>query len=107
VEQDGGVQRAYSAEIKLDAAFADTGVWVKHYYDFVGRSYTAMARRMSHTSMHRGELWRQVDADGVITLTTNANFNESYSVVDMDRDSVIDWTGPDWISKSVSVSPVH
>jgi len=50
----------------------------------------------------QGELWKRVDADGVITLWTNINFNESYSVVDMDRDSMIDWSGPDRINKNVS-----
>jgi RHS repeat-associated protein len=105
VEQDGGVWRAYTKEIKLDAVFADTGEWVKSYADHVGRSYKTVypdgATNMSYFNA-QGELWKQVDPDGVITLMTNVNFNESYSVVDMDRDSLIDWSGPDRISKSVN-----
>ena len=30
----------------------------------------------------QSELWKRVDADGNITLATNINFNESYSVVE-------------------------
>lgn len=105
VEQDGSVWRSYSKEIKLDAAGTDTGEWVKHYSDLVGRSYKAMypdgATNVSYFNS-QGEPWKHVDADGIITLTTNHNFNEQYSVVDMDRDSVIDWTGSDRIHKSVS-----
>ena len=95
VEQDAGVWRAYTKEIKLDAAFADTGEWVKNYTDLVGRSYKTVfpdgATNVSYFNA-KGEQWKRVDADGNITLATNINFNESYSVVDLDRDSAIEWS---------------
>ena len=85
----------YTKEIKLDAAFADTGEWVKNYSDLVGRSYKTVfpdgATNVSYFNA-QGELWKRVDADGNITLATNINFNESYSVVDLDRDSAIEWS---------------
>ena len=91
VEQDAGVWRA----IKLDAAFADTSEWVKNYSDLVGRSYKTVfpdgATNVSYFNA-KGEQWKRVDADGNITLATNINFNESYSVVDLDRDSAIEWS---------------
>lgn len=38
-EQDGGVWRLYTKEIKLDVSGADTSEWTKTYKDMVGRDY--------------------------------------------------------------------
>jgi hypothetical protein len=78
---------------------------VKTYTDMLGRSYKTVYPDSAYSQSfynNQGELWKQRDPDGVITLSTNINYNESYSVVDMDQDSQIDWGGPDRISKTVT-----
>jgi RHS repeat-associated protein len=105
VVSDGGVQRAYSAEIKLDAAFADTSERTTNFVDMVGRSYKIAYAAASGTPFAisyyntKGQLTNQVDADGVSTLYAyNPKGELAYTILDVDRDYTIDWSGDDRIS---------
>lgn len=105
VESDGGVQRAYSKEIKLDAVGSDTSEWTKSYADMLGRTYKTVYAAASGTPFAisyyntKGQLTNQVDPDGVATLYAyNPKGELAYTVLDVDRDYTIDWSGDDRIS---------
>ena len=54
VETDGGVQRFYKQEIKLDANGNDTSEWTKTYTDMLGRAYkTVYAIRLGDQWLER------------------------------------------------------
>jgi len=105
VEQDGTPWRAYTKEIKLDSNFNDTSEWTKTYSDMLGRTYKTLDSDNASSQFYfnnLGQLWKQVDPDGNITLSTNINYIEQYTIVDTNRNSVFDWSGPDRITKTVS-----
>ncbi len=85
VESEGGVQRYYMREIKLNSSGGDTSEWTKTYTDMLGRAYkTVYADSASSQSFYnnQGQLWKQVDPDNDITLTTyNAKGEPEYTIV--------------------------
>jgi YD repeat-containing protein len=84
VEQDGGLWRAYTKEIRLGSA-GETTEWTKSYTDFLGRTYKTVYPDAATTQSfynNPGQLWKQVDPDGNITLYTyNARGEQDYTLV--------------------------
>lgn len=102
--------REYAKEIKLDSSGNDTDEWVTTYYDGGGRPYlTVYADNDANPADNpfsrsyyndEGQLEKQVDPDGVITLYAYNNLGErEQTVVDVDQDSSIDYSGKDRITK--------
>src|SRR5204863_6284173 len=71
VESDGGVQRAFSKEIKLDRGGSDTSEWIKNYTDMVHRKFKtdypdgASSQTIYNTN---GNMSKNVDSDGVTDI---------------------------------------
>ncbi|MBL9168615.1 MAG: RHS repeat-associated core domain-containing protein, partial [Verrucomicrobiales bacterium] len=89
---DGGANRMYTQQIKLDETGADAWEIVTTYYDPLGRSYkTVHADGATSLSYYNGlgQLWKMVDPDGVVTLYGYDGQGQQETVVlDMDRDGV-------------------
>ena len=104
VEADGGVQRAYTKEIKRNGS-SDTSEWSKTYTDMLGRAYKTLypGNAFSQTWYNsQGQLTKQVDPDGVITLHAyNGKGEREYTVLDLDRNNQIDYAGSDRITRTV------
>jgi RHS repeat-associated protein len=86
-EQDGtgGPWREYTLEIKLTST-GGTNEWTKTYVDGVGHSYKTIYSAASgpypaSQSYYNeyGQLWKQVDPDGVTTLYDYCPYNYPYS----------------------------
>jgi len=104
-EQDGGIWRLYSKEIKLDAAGSDTSEWSKTYNDMLGRNYKTVysdgATRESFYNI-KGQLVKTVDPDGVTTLYAyNAKGEQSIVATDVNRDGIVSTNGTDRIQQTV------
>ncbi|MCW5551781.1 MAG: RHS repeat-associated core domain-containing protein [Verrucomicrobiae bacterium] len=110
VEQDGGVYRAYTKEIKLNAGGSDTSEWTKTYTDALGRSYKTVyaAANSPYPSQQsyfnaKGQLTNQVDPDGVMTLYQyNAKGGVEYTAVDLNTNGMIDLSGTDRITRTLT-----
>lgn len=110
VEQDGGVYRAYTKEIKLNAGGSDTPEWTKTYTDALGRSYKTVyaAANSPYPSQQsyfnaKGQLTNQVDPDGVMTLYQyNAKGEVEYTAADLNANGVIDFSGTDRITRTLT-----
>lgn len=105
VESDGGSQRFYTKEIKLDANGNDTSEWTKTYQDGAGRRYKTVSAAASGNPFSisyyntKGQLTNQVDPDGVSTLYAyNPKGELAYSILDSNRNSTIDYSGADRIT---------
>jgi YD repeat-containing protein len=103
VESDGGVQRPFVTETKLDASGNTTSEWVKTYFDLPGRDYKtvhpggAFSQRFFN---NLGRLWKERDPDNVITLYQyNAKGELEYTALDINRNNVIDFSGTDRITR--------
>ncbi len=105
VENDGDIPRAYTKEIKLNANGTDSSEWVKTYADTLGHTYQTVFpdEAASHSFYNaQGQLWKQVDPDGVTTLFQyNAKGEPEFTAVDMDRNDAIDFGGTDRITQTV------
>jgi len=108
VEADGGVQRVYKQEIKLNADGSDTTEWTKTYTDTAGRDYKTVYSSPTGTPASltyynsAGQVAEQIDPDGVTTLYQyNAKGAQAYTAVDMNTNGVIDFGGPDRITYTV------
>ena len=105
VEADGGVQRAYTKEIKRNGS-SDTSEWTKTYTDMLGRPYKTLypdnaASQTWYNS--QGQLSKQVDPDGVTTLYSyNGKGEREYSALDLDRNNQVDYAGTDRITRTLS-----
>jgi RHS repeat-associated protein len=108
VEQDGSVWRQYTKETKLDASGTPTAEWTKTYVDGAGRAYkTVFAGTGSPYQQawynSKGQLWKQRDPDGVITLTSyDAQGRPYYQAVDVNQNDVINTNGLDRVSFTLS-----
>jgi YD repeat-containing protein len=109
VEQDGGVYRAYTKEIKLNAGGSDTSEWTKTYTDALGRSYKTLYAAASGTPATvsyfnlKGQLTNQVDPDGVMTLYQYNDKGEvEYTAADLNTNGVIDFSGTDRITRTIT-----
>lgn len=104
-EEEGGIWRLFSKEIKLDGNGSDTSEWIKTYQDMLGRSYkTVLSDGASHQSFYnlRGQLTRQTDADGnTMLFAYNAKGEQTVSARDLNRDGVINTNGTDRMQQSL------
>lgn len=107
VEQDGtgGPWREVLVEIRYRGD-ANTNEWVKTYTDGAGRAYKTVYAAASGTPYrldtynNLGQLVQQRDPDGVLTLYQYNNQGQlEYTVLDLDQDGVIDWSGTDRITR--------
>ncbi|MGN6641649.1 MAG: hypothetical protein ACTHKU_01460, partial [Verrucomicrobiota bacterium] len=108
-EQDSndGVWREYTLEIKPTAT-GETNEWVKTITDAAGRHFKTFysgtasdcfAVSYYNNSIPGGQLTNQIDPDGVSTLYAyNEQGERVLTVLDMDRDSQIDYAGEDRIT---------
>ncbi len=104
-EQDAGIWRLYTKEIKLNASGADTSEWTKTYKDMVGRDYKTVysdgSTRQSFYNI-KGQLVKTVDPDGVTTLYAyNGKGEQSIVATDVNRDGIINTNGTDRIQQTV------
>jgi len=107
-ETNGGYARAFTKEIKLTTNLTDSGEWTKTYSDGVGRSYLTVFpggsspyRQSFYNS--KGQLWKERDPDGVITLyTNNAVGDRAYAAMDSNRNDTIDFNGLDRITQTTN-----
>ncbi len=101
--------QAYSCvtRILLDAAGRDSAEWEQTLLDHGERHAKTVYAGNSgacRQSFHnpKGQLWKEVDPDGVVTLHAyNARGEREYTCIDANRNDVIDWDGPDRISRMV------
>jgi RHS repeat-associated protein len=105
-QSDGGFQRRYTKEIKLDNNGNDTTEWTKTLMDGAGRAYkviysdNAASQSFFNTS---GQLVKQTDPDGVSTLFQyNGKGELEYTALDVNTNGVIDFAGTDRITRTVA-----
>jgi RHS repeat-associated protein len=105
-ETDGVVYRPYTTEIKLKTDGTDSSETTKTYIDLLGRAYkTIYADGSTNVSFfnNQGQLWKQVDPDGVATLYQyNAKGEVAYTAIDTNQNNAIDRSGGDRITLTVS-----
>jgi len=103
-ELEGDYRRRFTKQIKLNKDSTDTSEWTKTYLDGLGRSYKMLFPGDSEPYRQsffnaKGQLWKERDPDGVITLYGyNAISERSYSAIDSNRNDVIDFNGMDRIT---------
>lgn len=107
VRYDYGVESdlAYVKEIKLLTNGTDSAEWTKSFTDVAGRSFKTVYPDSAYTQSwfnNAGQLWKQRDADGVVTLYAyNGEGQMEYTALDMDRNDTIDFAGTDRITRTV------
>jgi RHS repeat-associated protein len=108
VETESGVWRPYSQEIKLTNSGVDTSEWTKTYSDMLGRPYKTLYAAASGSPASQsyynsqGQLWAQVDPDGVTNLYQyNLKGELEYSAIDINGNATIDFAGTDRITQTV------
>jgi RHS repeat-associated protein len=102
VEQDGGISRYYTKEIKLNTNGTDASEWTKTYTDAAGRAYKSVFADNAYAQSfynNQGQLTNQVDPDGVSTLYVyNSKGEQAITAVDMNQDTIINFAGNDRIT---------
>ncbi len=101
VEQDGGYDREYTLETKLDASGNPTFEWTKTYTDGMGRAYKTVYAAASGPYPYRqttyndlGQRAKERDPDGNVTLYAYNGTGELVSVVqDLDGNDLIEANG--------------
>jgi RHS repeat-associated protein len=106
VQSDGGFQRRYTKEIKLDNSGNDTTEWTKTLTDGMGRAYKVIySDNASSQSIFSalGQLAKQADPDGVVSLFQyNTSGALEYTALDVNTNGIIDFSGIDRITWNVS-----
>ncbi len=104
VEQDDGVYRRYTKEIKLNTDGSDSLEWTKTYFDMIDRPYKTVYADGSYSQSfynNKGQLWKQRDPDGIVTLFAYNDRGElETTAIDMDHNDTIDYAGSDRIVRS-------
>lgn len=102
----GGFDRLYSQEIKLLTNGADSGEWTLSVSDGLGRTLeTQFSGNTTNRSIYNqiGQLVKQVDPDGVTMLFAYDNLGQlEYQAVDVNTNGVIDLSGVDRVTRSVT-----
>jgi len=107
IESDS-VWRAYTTEYKLDTNGTDTAEWIKTLSDGAGRSYKTLfagdgTPYEQSFYNNAGQLWKQRDPDGVITLNGyNSRGELAYTALDSNRNDTIDFSGLDRITQTTN-----
>ncbi|HEX5218407.1 MAG TPA: hypothetical protein VFZ59_02480, partial [Verrucomicrobiae bacterium] len=107
-----GIPRAFTWEIKLDNAGADTAEWKQTQTDGGGRTIKTIFRDLAvQQSFYnaKGQMWKDVDPDGVIRLFEyNTKGELEYTCIDSNRNGTIDRSGQDRVTKTVTeVTSAH
>ncbi len=104
IESADGAYRLFSQEIRVNDNGTDSSEWAKTYEDGAGRPYKTIHANVATNWLYynaAGQLNKEIDPDGVITLYAyNTKGEREYTVIDMDRDGVIDWAGTDRITRT-------
>jgi RHS repeat-associated protein len=94
----------YALQVKLTSS-GGTNEWVNNYTDMAGRAYESVYAAASGAPSsvsyfnQKNQLTNQLDPDGVSTLYGYAVKGElDYTVIDSNRNYVVDWAGPDRIT---------
>jgi RHS repeat-associated protein len=112
---DNGNSCTYTKEVKQNNDLSDSSEWTQTYTDMAGRSTETLYAGDGHYDFSlgqyfsgpssrsfynsKGQLWKQVDPDGVATLYQyNAKGELAYTAVDMDQNDTIDFGGADRIT---------
>jgi RHS repeat-associated protein len=114
VEEGNGVWRAYTLQTKLDA-IGGTNEWTKTYEDGAGRIYKTVyaprpniddpANPPSSQSIFndQGQLAKEVDPDGVVTLYQyNGKGELAFKATDVNTNDSIDFDGQDRITSTLA-----
>jgi RHS repeat-associated protein len=106
--------RPYTKEIKLNANGSDSSEWTKTYTDQAGRTYKTMYSDSTPADLTdnpytkafyslKGQLWKQRDADGVVTLYQyNAKGEVEYTGIDVNQDDTLVTASLDRVTRTVS-----
>src|SRR5258708_996715 len=99
---DPTTHEVFLQETKLDAAFATTPESTKTYTDFLGRDYktvyadNATSQRYYKDSGQLGQLWKERDPDGVLTVYIyNTRGEVEYTMVGQKTEPTTPPTAPD------------
>jgi RHS repeat-associated protein len=100
-----GNQCTYSEEIKLKADGSDSSEVTTNYTDMAGRTTEVLYADGNYSQLfynNQGQLSKQVDPDGVVTLYSNNLRGElEYTATDLNQNDQIDFGGPDRITQTV------
>jgi RHS repeat-associated protein len=103
-ESDGS-GNSYITETKLDASESPTAENVTTYTDMLGQTFKTVYASASGTPTQisyfntLGQLTNTIDPDGVSTIYAyNAKGERAYTILDMNQNGAIDWSGPDRIT---------
>ncbi len=109
VQTDGGVQRFYQTETKLNTNGTASAESVTNFMDTAGRDYKTVYASASGTPASQsiynsyGQLSEQVDPDGVMRMYGyNAKGQAVTNATDMNGNGAIDFGGSDRISATIS-----
>lgn len=96
--------RQYTLTVKLDASLG-TNEWVKTYRDGAGQLFETVYAGASSNPYsisyynNAGQLTNQIDPDGDSTMYAyNSKGELAYTILDMNQNGIIDWSGPDRIT---------
>lgn len=103
---DIGNACTYTVETNLNADGSLSSEWTKTYTDMAGRTTEVRYADGSYSQSYyngQGQLFKQIDPDGVITLYRyNAKGELAYTAVDMNRNGTIDFSGSDRITQTTN-----
>ncbi len=110
--QSPDYRRPSTYEIRLTAAASPTGTneWTRTFTDMLGRTYKTVYSKVSAPYPYSqsfyntlGQVWKQTDPEGVITLYQyNAKGELEYTALDTNRNNTIDFSGTDRITRTVN-----
>lgn len=103
-QTEGGIgPQSFVTSHVLDRNGTDTGEWTRSWRDAVGRIWkreSSSGATVIDGFNGKGQLVSRRDADGVTTLYAyNGRGQRSHSAVDINRNGVIDFDGPDRITE--------
>lgn len=105
-DYDTGSGQLYTQETRIGLSGATTE-WTKTYVDFAGRAARTVypdAAQVQSFYNTLGQLFRQVDPDGVTTLYAyNARGEQTVAAVDIDGDNTIDYGGLDRVTRTTTI----
>jgi RHS repeat-associated protein len=96
----------YTAATNLNTDGSLSSEWTQTFSDMAGRT-TEILYADGHYSQSfynsQGQLWKQIDPDGVITLYQyNAKDELAYTAVDLNQNGIIDFSGTDRINQTTN-----
>ncbi len=103
-------QAAYDVAGRLVLSPTGTNEWTRTFTDMLGRTYKTVYSKVSAPYPYSqsfyntlGQVWKQTDPEGVITLYQyNAKGELEYTALDTNRNNTIDFSGTDRITRTVN-----